>query len=74
MTQLDAGRVDPQVRRLAIGMYVGEPCRICGELLTMEDMEDNAVWAGYATDGSGARSAHRLCWELRGNDPASWSH
>ena len=47
---------------LALSFYAGEPCRICGELLTMEDLNDGAVFAGYSDDNS-SRSAHRQCWE-----------
>ena len=46
---------------LALSFYAGEPCRICGELLTMKDLNDGA---GYSDDNS-SRSAHRQCWENR---------
>jgi len=52
--------MERELVNLAMSMYAGEPCRICGKLLTMEDINDGAVFAGY--DNS-SRSAHRLCWE-----------
>ncbi len=46
---------------VALGMYVGEPCRICGVALTKQDVEDGAVFVGYSQDNA-ARAAHRECW------------
>jgi hypothetical protein len=47
---------------MALLMYADEPCRICGKLLSLEDVKDGAVFAGYADDNL-SRSAHRRCWE-----------
>lgn len=49
------------VINLAISMYVGEPCRICGAKITIEDIKDGAVFVGYNEDNT-SRSAHRRCW------------
>lgn len=46
--------------KLAISMYAGEPCRICGREITVDDLEI-AVFAGYSDD-SKSRVAHGLCW------------
>ena len=51
--------MERELAGLAVAMYAGEPCRICGELLTMEDLNDGA---GHSDDNS-SRSAHRQCWE-----------
>ena len=62
---------ETQAYRIALGMYAGEPCRICGELITRDDLRD-LVYAGYSAD-SKARSAHAACWEK--NIPqAEWKH
>lgn len=63
---------------LAVSMYTNEPCRICGELLTMEDMRNGAVFAGYSNDNA-ARSAHGSCWRAYPSDAAGtprpeWRH
>lgn len=47
--------------RIALGMYAGEPCRICGEPITTSDIHD-AVYAGYSADNK-ARVAHKACWD-----------
>jgi hypothetical protein len=50
------------VVEIAVLMYANEPCRICGEILTRDDIvEDGAVFAGYSS-GDEARSAHKSCW------------
>jgi hypothetical protein len=48
---------------VAVGMYANEPCRICGKLLEVSDL-DTAVFAGYSED-SKSRAAHKVCWEAR---------
>ena len=45
--------------KIALSMYANEPCRICGQTITNQDVK-NAVYAGYGDDG---RSAHERCWE-----------
>lgn len=44
-----------------LNMYANEPCRICGELITREQVND-IVFAGYSQDNS-SRAAHGECWE-----------
>lgn len=63
---------------IALSMYTNEPCRICGELLTMEDMRNGAVFAGYSSDNA-ARAAHGECWRRYPGDSAGtprteWRH
>lgn len=62
--------------KVALSMYVGEPCRICGVLLTWETIRE-AVWAGYSKD-SAARAAHKECWEnnpmVDDQVPKEWVH
>lgn len=45
--------------KMALAMYEGEPCRVCGQTIT--DATD-AVYAGYSV-GDKARSAHKSCWQ-----------
>lgn len=59
-------------RNLAAAMYTGEPCRICGENITMEDLENGAVFAGYSADEK-ARSAHKHCWDKQ-IPQSEWRH
>ena len=47
---------------LVLMQYTGEPCRICGVPLTLDDVLDHAVFIGYSAD-SKSRAAHRACWE-----------
>jgi hypothetical protein len=47
---------------MALSMYAGEPCRICGHILTLEDVKAGAIWTGYSKDGK-SRSAHKICWD-----------
>ena len=55
--------------KIVSAMYLDEPCRICGEIIT--DLA-GVVWAGYSKD-SKARSAHGTCWKK--NIPESqWAH
>jgi hypothetical protein len=49
---------------LALGQYVGEPCRVCGEAITAESFKDGLVFAGYSED-SRSRAAHQSCWDKR---------
>ena len=53
--------------------YVDEPCRICGEMITMQQLVDNqVVFAGYSSNNE-ARSAHKECWDK--NIPVSeWKY
>ena len=46
---------------VALMMYAGEPCRLCGGVITRDDLSE-AVFVGYAEDGPG-RAAHGRCWE-----------
>ena len=43
--------------RLALAMYDGEPCRICGKPITIAA---DAVFVGYSSDNK-ARAAHHDC-------------
>lgn len=55
--------------KLALVMYEGEPCRVCGENISDAT---KAVYAGYSA-GNEARSAHKSCWEK--NTPKSlWAY
>jgi hypothetical protein len=46
--------------RIALSMYVGEPCRYCGKPITQDDVH-TAVFAGYSSDNK-SRTAHKVCW------------
>ena len=47
---------------LVLSMYSNEPCRICGRLISMEDIhDDRVVFAGYSDDNK-SRTAHKLCF------------
>lgn len=56
---------------LAMSLYVGEPCRICGKNITQGDLQ-SIVWAGSSADFK-ARSAHEDCWK-NNKDKKSWAH
>ena len=62
---------------LILGMYAGEPCRICGEKITMHDMmggldvDNGAVWAGYS-ECSKSRAAHKTCWDKHKDNVGVW--
>lgn len=80
--QFHAVKVTPENRsyltQVALSMYSNEPCRICGELLTMDDLNSGAVFAGYSAD-SAARAAHKACWEQypsdkEGTPRPEWKH
>lgn len=61
-----------QAERLAKAFYADEPCRICGKLITMADIQNGAVYAGYSKDNK-SRSAHENCW--RNQPPKSeWAY
>ena len=47
---------------IALRMYADELCRICGHILTDEDIKAGAIWTGYSKDGK-SRSAHKDCWD-----------
>lgn len=70
-------RLTPENRQaafeMAISMYI-EPCRICGEMLTRQDL-NTAVWAGWGSrdDGKSARAAHKSCWDACKDDKANWA-
>ena len=53
--------------RIALSFYAGEPCRICGIDLTMDDLENGAVFAGSPDANPGlpydGRAAHKECWD-----------
>lgn len=53
---------DIEFINIALSMYTGEPCRICGRILTMDDVRAGAVFAGYSKDNK-SRAAHKLCWD-----------
>ena len=44
--------------KLALSMYEGEPCRVCGQIITDAS---GCVYAGYSFDNK-SRSAHKICW------------
>ena len=56
---------------LALAMYEGTPCRVCGEPMTMKSLH-TAVWAG-ASKGDTAVIAHRECFVMK-RDEAEWAH
>lgn len=61
---LSDDNVQRAARDLAIAAYANEPCRICGRMLTVDDIQQNAVFAGYAKDAP-SRSAHKTCWDAQ---------
>jgi hypothetical protein len=61
---------NPAAEVVALLMYGGEPCRICGEAITRDDLRE-AVFAGYS-EGSESRSAHGPCWR-EGKPKAEWA-
>ena len=58
--------------KIAAMMYADEPCRICGENITTNDLKNGAVFAGYSKDNA-ARSAHKQCWDKQ-IVPEFWKH
>jgi hypothetical protein len=55
--------------QLALAMYEGEPCRVCGEIITDAS---KCVYAGYSL-GNKARSAHKVCWD-KNLDKSQWAY
>lgn len=57
--------ITDQIRKLVVDatmmMYTNEPCRICGKLITKNDL-DELVFAGYSQDNK-SRAAHGDCWK-----------
>ena len=51
-------------------MYSNEPCRVCGEIITLNDINNGAVFAGYSKDNK-SRTAHKACWDS-GKPQAEW--
>ena len=49
-----------EIVNLVLGVYRGEPCRICGKTIEEADL-DTVVFAGYSQDNA-ARVAHQECW------------
>lgn len=47
--------------RVALAQYADEPFRVCGEMLTMDDLQ-TAVFAGYSQDNT-SRAAHKRCYD-----------
>jgi hypothetical protein len=50
-----------EATQITVLMAVNSPCRICGEKLTNEDL-DEAYYAGYSKCNT-ALLAHEKCWE-----------
>lgn len=55
--------------KMALSMYEGEPCRVCGENITDAT---KAVYAGYSADNK-SRSAHKSCWQ-KNLPKSSWAY
>ncbi|HMN10977.1 MAG TPA: hypothetical protein PKD55_01480 [Bellilinea sp.] len=53
--------MDDILVNLGLSQYVGEPCRICGRAMTMEELKWGAVYVGYS-DNNDSRVAHKLCF------------
>ena len=58
-----------ELKDLALAMYIGEPCRMCGERIEAKNIND-AVFVGYSENNE-ARSAHLECWESNKNE-STW--
>ena len=52
--------------RFAISVYVGEPCRLCGDPIRSEDVH-TMVWIGY-DDVKPGRAGHKPCWDALPED------
>ena len=72
MDEADFEVAKGRAREIAIGMYVGEPCRVCGLPILRQHIEEGAVFAGYSSD-SKARSAHAFCWKAE-IPQSEWAH
>ena len=48
--------------QLVISKYYNTECRICGENLPPEVMDD-AVWVGYSESNDNSMLAHKKCWD-----------
>ena len=46
---------------LVLPQYTYEPCRICGDVVTMADVMGGAVYIGHDAGGK-SRVAHKTCW------------
>ncbi len=62
--------------KIALSTYGYEPCRICGKILTNEDLQ-TAVFAGHSQDNR-SRAAHGECWQQwgiaeMGDDTSHWA-
>lgn len=60
LVPLDKGDNRRIAAHLALSMYAGEPCRICRQIIALEDLH-TLVFAGYSRDGQ-TRAAHKVCW------------
>lgn len=58
--------------KATIMMYINEPCRICGKMITEKDIP-TMVWAGYSSNND-ARSAHGICWEKYPSEDGETPH
>lgn len=61
---LDTDEQKSSALELAMSMYAGEPCRVCGKDIETADLR-TIVFAGYKpkdAPGFGGRCAHHLCW------------
>jgi hypothetical protein len=52
-------------------MYTNEPCRICGKMITRDDLR-GLVFAGYS-QGNVSRAAHGECWN-KGISKSKWTY
>jgi hypothetical protein len=56
---LEVSRED--AAKIVLSFYIGEPCRICGNLIRKSDIA-TTVWTGYSANNE-ARIAHQACYE-----------
>ncbi len=58
---------------MMINMYINEPCRICGKIITKDDLNE-LIFTGYS-ECSKARAAHGSCWKNHGKDDTeTWEY